>query len=375
MKLFFIIVLFTYFFLVSCINSRVSKKKLENTSTSINADSQLLRLSYQPALFYFPESSIRSQRKALNENNTPQSIIEYMKPRKEIDQLLEKNRLDFKIFQFEPNESNIIFNALQFLRQGDYQSVIEKSRLVLKDLQVNDSNLPIEAYTLSPYKEASLLLALAFIQTGDEIGAVQILEKLVENSKNWSPIYVVLSEYYYNKGYYLLSLDVSNRGVDLAIDINPYLYILQTKSNFALGDKKNARISLNRGEFLFPNNNEIILWKGILEHFEGNNALSCKYFLDSYFLDKKNPYTAHNYSYCLIKDSQYEKACEVLELAISNFPSNAHLYYLKGVLENNRGSYFAAQKSWQSYLSLIDENDPNYKIISFKLSQMSYSNK
>ena len=33
-------------------------------------------------------------------------------------------------------------------------------------------------------------------------------------------------------------------------------------------------------------------------------------------------------------------------------------------------NYFAAQKSWQTYLSLVDESDSNYKTVLFKLTQM-----
>jgi hypothetical protein len=77
----------------------------------------------------------------------------------------------------------------------------------------------------------------------------------------------------------------------------------------------------------------------------------------------------------LIKSNQYDLANHVLMKAIANSPSQAHLYFLNGVLENLRHNFYAAQKSWQTYLSLVDESDTNYKTVIFKLSQMELNEK
>ena len=83
----------------------------------------------------------------------------------------------------------------------------------------------------------------------------------------------------------------------------------------------------------------------------------------------------HNYSFCLIQGNQYDLASDVLMNGIANYPSHAHLYFLNGVLEDYRKNDLAAQKSWQTYLSLVDESDPNYRTVLFKLSQMELSEK
>jgi tetratricopeptide (TPR) repeat protein len=365
---FIIIVTITILFIYSC----VSKVEDQN---SFKADSQLLSLPHEDAFFYYPEATIRIQRKVASDRFIPYEVSNYLKPKSEIEKLLEDHVIDMELFQTVPSALDIVASTVHDLQRGDTQKAIEKNKNILNNLERNRTKTLNEDYGVSPFREASLVLALAYLQEGDEEEAIPILEKLVIYSNNWSAIYIVLSDYYYYKRAYALALDVATRGIDLCTEKIAYLYILQAKAYRGVGNRISAKQTLNRANELFPNDSDVNLWKGIIDFDEKNFESACKYFNAAYDIDKKNPYIAHNYSYCLIQGKQYDLASSVLITAIANYPSQAHLYYLNGVLENLRMNYFAAQKSWQTYLSLIDESDTNYKTVLFKLSQMGSNDK
>ncbi len=353
--------------IISFICSCVSKGEDPN---SFKADSQLLSLPYEDLLFYYPDTTLRIQRKSASEMFIPYDVAHYLKPKNEIKNLLDNHVIDIELFQSVPSALDIVASSVHDLQRGDFQKAIEKNRNILNNLERNRTKTLNEDYGTSPFREASLVLALAYLQEGDDENALPILEKLVIYSKNWSAIYVVLSDYYYNKKAFPLALDVATRGIDLCTEKLAYLYILQAKAYRGDGNNISAKQTLNLANERFPNNSDVNLWKGIIEYDEKNFESACKYFNVAYDLNKKNPYVAHNYSFCLIQGKQYDLASNVLNTAIANYPSHGYLYYLNGVLENFRMNYFAAQKSWQTYLSLANESDPNYKTVIFKLSQM-----
>ena len=365
-NIFIILIIISFFY--SCVS------KVED-SNAIKADSQLLTLPQDDLFFYYPETTIRIQRKISSEKFIPYDVVAYLKPKNEIEKLLGDHIIDMELFNSIPSTLDIIASTIHDLQRGDTQKAIEKNKNILNNLDRNRTKTLDEDYGVTPFREASLVLALAYLQEGDEDAALPILEKLVINSNNWSAIYIVLSDYYYNKKAYQLALDVATRGIDLCSEKIAYLYVLQAKAYRGVGNNISARQTLNRANVLFPYNSDVNLWIGIIEFDEKSFDSACKYFNTAYNIDKKNPYIAHNYSYCLIQGKQYDLASNVLITAIANYPSHAHLYYLNGVLENLRMNYFAAQKSWQTYLSLVDESDPNYRTVLFKLSQMGTNDK
>lgn len=358
--------------IISFIYSCTSKIEDPN---AFGADSQLLSLPYESAFFYYPETMIRIQRKITSDKFIPYEIKEYLKPKNGIEKLVDDHIIDMDLFQTTPNALDIVVSTIRDLQRGDTQKAIEKNKNILNFLERNRTKTLNEDYGISPFRESSLVLALAYLQEGDEENAIPILEKLVIYSNTWPAIYTVLSDYYYNKGAYTLALDVATRGIDLCTEKIAYLYVLQAKAYRGIGNKMSAKQTLNRANILFPNNSDVNLWKGIIEFDEKSFASACEYFHAAYDINNKNPYAAHNHSYCLIQGNQYDLASNVLTTAIANYPSHAHLYYLNGVLENLRMNYFAAQKSWQTYLSLVEEGDPNYKTVLFKLSQMGENDK
>ncbi|APJ02656.1 tetratricopeptide repeat protein [Silvanigrella aquatica] len=354
--------------LLVIINSCVSHEEID--PYAIEVDSQLLSLPYDETFFYYPKTTIRYQRKAMNDKYIPLDVVNYLYPMPEMDKLLNEKVKESKILQTIPNELDVVADSIHDLQRGDTQKSIEKNKNILKYFEKTRSRTLNEDFSISPFREASLALSLAYLQEGDDKEALPILEKLVLYSNKWSPIYIVLSDYYFYKKAYSLSLDVAERGIDLSSENSSYLYVLKAKAYRALGNKLLAKQTLVRAHELFPNNSDINLWTGILKFDENNIFEACKFFNTAYDIDKKNPYAAHNYSYCLMQQKKYEQASQILSVALSNYPSHAHLYYLIGVLENLRNNYYAAQKSWQTYLSLVDESDPNYKKVLFKISQM-----
>lgn len=372
-KIFIWIIVFIFF--ISCTTSKHIEELEDNKNTEFQAESDLLNLPYYSPFFYYPESTIRSQRKLASDKFTPYDILNYLKPKTETEKLLEDNFLDPELFKSIPSNLDVIASTIHDLQRGDTQKAIEKNKNILNNLERNRTKTLNEDYGVSPFREASLILAIAYLQEGDENQAIQILEKLVTYSNTWSPIYMVLGDYYYNKKAYSLSLSVATKGIDKCNEKLSYLYVLQIKSFRGVGDIISAKQSLNRALVLFPKNGDIELWNGIIDYDQKDYDSACKHFNAAYELNFMNPYIAHNYSYCLIKSNQYDLANEVLMKAITNSPSQAHLYFLNGVLENLRYNFYAAQKSWQTYLSLTDDTDPNYKTVIFKLSQMELNEK
>ena len=354
--------------LISCVSQK-------NPPDSIRVDSQLLTLPYIDAFFYYPDTTIRMQRKIASDKFIPYEVVDYLKQKSEMEKLIENHVIDMDLFAGQPSTLDVIASSIQDLVRGDIQKAIEKNKNILSVLDRKRIKTLNEDFGESPFKEASLVLALAYLQSGNNQEAITILEKLVIYSNKWPAIYMVLSDYYYNIGAYSLALDVATKGIDFCTEKFSYLYVLQAKAFRGIDNNVNALRTLNMADILFPNNSEINLWKGILAYDDKKYDIACNYFKTAYDLNKSNPYTAHNFSYCLIKGKQFDLASNVVITAIGNFPSHAHLYYLNGVVENFRMNYFAAQKSWQTYLSLVSESDPNYKTVMFKLSQMTLNDK
>jgi tetratricopeptide (TPR) repeat protein len=365
-KYLLLFVIFT--FLVSCVSK-------ENSSNFINVDSQLLTIPYKGVFLFFPDTTIKMQRKIASEMFIPYESANYLKPKSEMEKLLNNHVIDMELFSSIPSILDVIASSIQDLVRGDIQKAIEKNKNILSVLERKRTKTLNEDYGVSPFREASLVLALAYLQSGNNQEAISILETLVIYSNKWPAIYMVLSDYYYNIGAYSLALDVATKGIDLCTEKFAYLYVLQAKAFRGIANNINALRTLNMADILFPNNSDIILWKGILAYDDKKFDIACNYFKAAYELNKNNPNTAHNYSYCLIQGRQFDLASNVLLAAIADFPSQAHLYYLNGVLENFRMNYFAAQKSWQTYLSLVSESDSNYKTVMFKLSQMTLNDK
>lgn len=348
------------------------------TSKDVNnfeADKLLLNMHHEKPLFYYPGTTTKMQRKSGHKKFMPEEVVSYLKQKMDYDNGSNKEIQETDLLSSVPSVLDVIANSVNDLKSGDTQLVINKCKNILSILERNKTKTLDEEYGISPFRETYLMLALAYLQEENKELSLPILEKLVLYSNNWSAPYIVLSNYYYNKKAFGLALDVATRGIDHCTDNISYLYVLQAMSYRGMDNNIMAKKILNMANNLFPKNGNINLWFGIISFDEKKFDLVCKYFKLAFEYDNKDPYISHNYSYCLILEEKYNEASSVLSSTISNYPGHAHLYYLNGVLENLRNNYFAAHKLWQTYLTIADENDVNYKVISYKLLQMETNDK
>lgn len=337
-------------------------------------ESELLTLPHYTTFFYYPESTSREQRLTASGKYIPSEVMQFLNSGEDYSRLLNPTEINAEMPKTIPSILDVIAASAADLKRGDFQKAIEKNRNVLNILERNRTKTLDEDFATSPFREAMLMLALAYLQAEDEEQGLPILEKLVIASNTWTPVYIALSEFYYSKKAYQLALQVATRGIDkCSNDLLP-LYLAQGKAQRALGNRVAARQTINRAELLFPKSSAVLLWKGILAQDEKDYLSACEAFKLAFTQERSNPYISHNHAYCLIQSNQLEEASDILSITITNYPSLSILYYLKGFLENKRKNYLAAYKSWETYLTLIDENNPNYRLVHFKLSQMEQEN-
>ncbi len=338
------------------------------------AESELLKIPYYPTFFYYPDTTTKEQRLSASEKYIPNDILNFLQPKEDKLLILQPDLVNPVVTKTVPNTLDVIASSVADLKRGDYQKAIEKNKNILNILERNRTKTLDEDYGVSPFREAMLVLGLAYFQAGDEEHCLQILEKLVTTANTWTPVYLALAEYYFNKKAYNLSIQVAAKGLDKCSNDLLHLYLLQVKANRELGQHVAAKQIINRIEELYPKSSEMLLWKGIIYQDDKDYVAACAAFHSAFEQDRQNPHISHNHVYCLIQSNQLEEASDILSVAITNYPSFAMLYYLNGFLENKRKNYLAAYKSWETYLTLIDENDPNYRLVNFKLTQMEQEN-
>ncbi|WP_186646693.1 tetratricopeptide repeat protein [Fluviispira vulneris] len=362
----YMILIFIQIFTFSCVS------KEENVE-SFQFGSSILNLPFQESILVYPDSTQPEQRMIFAEKFITPDVTKYLNS-KEIENNNSKIQIDDSSQNNlkTPTIIEVIAFAFQDLKRGDSQKSVEKINNVLNILEKNRSKTLSEDLALSPYREAYLVLALSLLHDGNNSDAVAILEKLILASAFWAQPYIVLSDYYLEQGAFELAKIVALKGIDFAEPTHPSLYVSLAR---AYRGKKNliqARQAINRGRILFPNNNELISWMGVIEFDEKNYLKGCQLLQQAFELDNSNSSLAHNYAVCLLQSNQLDQANKIMQIAIASNPSNPKLYYTNGIIEEARKHFFAAQKSWQTFLSLAKQDDANYKLIKFKLSQMSY---
>ncbi|WGL58579.1 tetratricopeptide repeat protein [Pigmentibacter sp. JX0631] len=342
-------------------------------NNEIIVDSKLLNLPNYQTFFYYPESTTKEQRLSASKKYIPNEVIDYLKSNKESSflDIVSSNPILNKTI---PSTLDVIASSIADIKRGDYQKAIEKNKNILNILERQRTKTLDEDYAVSPFREAMLILALAYMQAGEEKQTLQILEKLIISSNHWTPAYLALGEFYFSKKANKLALDVAVKGIDKCSNDLLYLYILQLKSEREMGNLISAKQIVNRLNTLYPKDSNVLLWQGILYQDDKDYLAACNSFRKAFEENRTNPYISHNHAYCLIQSGQYDEANEILMLAMTNHPSVPFLYYLNGFLENKRKNYLSAYKSWEAYLSMISENDPNYRIVNFKLTQMENEN-
>ncbi|KAB8030670.1 tetratricopeptide repeat protein [Fluviispira multicolorata] len=345
---------------------------------SFHFGSGLLNLPYQESILIYPDTSQSEQRLIFSEKFILPDAKEYL-IQKENEKVKMNKKIEIdKIPELnieKPTIMDIIAYAFQDLRRGDSQKAIEKINNILNVLERNRSKTLSEDLGVSPYREAHLVLAMALLHDGNNSDAIAILEKLILFSSAWANAYLVLSDYYLDRNSFELAKLVALRGIDLASPNHPSLYVSLARAYRGKKEYIQARQAINMGISLFPKNNELISWLGVLEFDEKNYIQGCQLMQKAFEQENENSALAHNYAVCLLQANQLEQANQIMRIAIANNPSNAKLYYTNGIIEEARKHYFSAQKSWQTFLSLANQEEFNYKLVKFKLSQMKMTEK
>ena len=268
-------------------------------------------------------------------------------------------------------EEDLTAKSIEELNEGRYQKVIDKLTTYMTSEQKNDSELTLEHMGFKPWRDIYLVLALAYMESGDEMHAQDILDKLIFYADKWEPIYLVLCEKYLKINAFSLARNVALKGIDKLENPSPSIFIYYARAEIGLNNLDQAKKSLVQIEGLYPKNSEALGWLGVVELKSDHIIEACKIFEDSYNLSQENPSIAYNHAACLIQSHQYEKAQSVLKLGFFNSSADPGLYYLGGVLENKQGKPLVAQKYWENYLKLADRNDSRQSYVRAALSAMS----
>ena len=167
----------------------------------------------------------------------------------------------------------------------------------------------------------------------------------------------------------------AQRGIDISNEPSAGLYVSLARAYREQNNFIEARKVLNRARKLFSNHSEVLSWLGVIEFDENNFSTACDFMKKAHEYNLSSPSIAHNYAVCLLRSNQFDEANSIMRVALSNSPSTPYLYYLNGVIEEKRKNYLSALKSWQTYLSLVKNSDPNYKLVEYKISEIYESGK
>ncbi|MBX9703655.1 MAG: hypothetical protein K2X39_05835, partial [Silvanigrellaceae bacterium] len=272
---------------------------------------------------------------------------------------------------FSSGHSNELTQALNAYYASNFYDSIELTKQVIKNKIYNKYKTFIENYSNNTFKEASFLLALCYMKIGDKVSVLDILEQMLTVSGKWSPIYVALSDFYFQEKQYDLSYQVANRGIDKSSDIEPKLYILKSRSLRKQNKNSHARKILDDAALLLKDNQEVENEIAIIDYLEEKYSKACEKFNKFFEIESTNNEHLNNYVACLLKRHEWENADWVLnDSFVKNFIYPEDYYYLKGIIKNSQRNYQAAQDAWQIYLKMAG-NDDREKLVDAALNDIN----
>jgi Tfp pilus assembly protein PilF len=329
--------------------------------------------NYEEISYIYSNTTTQEQRKIASEKHKPKKLENIKNIHEFIKESFDRKKIthgkkDLKIQDF--------FNSIMMnLGNENKEDTIKKIKYFISEINKNNLQNSDENYHSSPLKEAHFILAIAYLLSGDEENGLFLLEKIALFSQKWCPVYCALSNYYLNNNATSLALQVATKGLDTCHGSQEKLFTLQAQAYLNKGKKQQAKETLRRAESLYPKNQDIQFWIGIINLLEGKEDHACKIFENSFYNTKTDPFLSYHHSLCLLKKGDITVANEIIQQALLAHPSFSYLYHLKGILENKRKNYLAAQQYWKVFLSLTSKEDPNYNIVAFKLKQMKSEEK
>lgn len=257
---------------------------------------------------------------------------------------------------------------------GDYGKALSLIRELWASLEPQQPGPILQHLSNKAVREAGLIFALIELKTHNYKQGIVLLEKLIAANSEWEPPYLALGEHYLSSQAPGLAVKVAALGVQRFFDKSSEMYLLLARAHRALQDRTSARQVLNQAAALFPQNNDVTLWEATLDFDEGFLTDACEKFSRVYERQSELPEAANNFALCLTHRGQWDRAENVLKLAIGKNPEVSNLHFMFGTVEKNRGNLLAAQKAWQDFLILASPTDPNRVFVQSALADLKQKN-
>jgi tetratricopeptide (TPR) repeat protein len=267
-------------------------------------------------------------------------------------------------------EKELLAASATAYERGDYPKAFERAHALWNLLERRRTKTLEEDLRTSPFREAALVLGVVQLKTHEDKAGVALLESLVQSARDWPAPYLALAEHYQGKKAYNLSARVSNAGLDRA-GVDPRLFVALARAYRALGQIENAKITLGRALKIFPEATSVLLWLGISEFENGAVTSACERFALGFAKDESNPVAAHNYSLCLVRGGDWERAENLLRNAIGRNAEVSHLRLLYGVVLKRLGNLRGARQTWGEFLALSESSDEKRALVEAALQDLT----
>ncbi len=286
---------------------------------------------------------------------SPNSFAEELFSRDSIPIFVQDNKINFNVGE---KTENIIAKSIEELNFHRYQSAIKMINSYLETKKSKGSINLSDAMSTSPWRDAYLILAISYLNLGNEEQALPILNELIFYSDKWEAIYIALCEYYLTKNAFILAKNTALKGLD-KLEKPSYLmsvYLAQAELGLKQNDK--AQQVLEQALTFFPKNSIILGWLGIVDLRQNRILMACHKFKEGYDTSsKEQAQLTYYHGACLLQSHAYEEAQSVLKVGLYNFNTNANLYYLGGLIEISQGHALEARKYWEKFLKLAEPLD------------------
>ena len=314
------------------------------------------------------EKNIKESGKYEEAHRNPKLLDDYQEnSKKDLDKTLSEKVLN------SFSKSQKLKYAKKHFANKDYKLAINFLKFFIEELSEEGSESKEIFYKKKYVKEATLLLALSLILSGENNEALLIIGDLIEFAPRWSYSYAVLSKYYFDMNAFELSKKVSQTGLERSSMPIKELYLFNSMSLSRLGKYDESSMILKNAQIHHPKEKgEFLSWEAMNLMSQKKYYLGCK-ILDELIKDNyEHAIVSYNKAYCLIRQKYWQEALIHIEKSIKSFPEFSELYYLKGLIKKNQGDINLAKKYWREYLA-TSKLTSNYKeLLKFSLNEILY---
>ena len=268
-------------------------------------------------------------------------------------------------------ERGLLAAALAQYLMGDTTRASNYSRALWTLLERRRTKTLEEDLQSSPHREAAFLLGVVQLKTHERQQGLFLLEKLISANPGWDAPYLALAEHYLFHNSPRLAKKVAQLGLQRFFEKGPEMHVTLARAQRALGEVDDSQQTLTRARVLFPQDSSITLWTAMGEFDGGFLTAACEKFAQVYERRPDMPAAANNFALCLTRQGEWDRAENVLKLAIAKNPELSSLRVLFGTVEKTRGNLLAAQQAWQDFLILAAPGDPNRELVQAALADLN----